>query len=262
MNRLCLMFLIVAGACGASYSQSSKIPSAHGLNFSSLKISKAPDIQIDCYAQHDSLELFWSYFDLATCVCPCGPTLAIGSNKTFYVSKKAMNFSEYRGNTFWPPDTTLFAKCSTSTGTKYLVSLWPCNFPSEILQCKYPYGPLTQSTLDSVYTRLLVFATRINGAPRYLPVKIDSVITHGFFCSAMGGPNYYPIYDSLCISWSTSVQADVPVRSVSQSIAPARHTGPITVSGRTLRGVLPASSVYVDKERKLLRTGDRKQGGR
>jgi hypothetical protein len=259
MNRLFLAFLIVAGVCGVLYSQSSKIPSGYGLNFSSLKISKATNTQLNCFAQIDSLELFWSYYDLATCLCPCGPALAIGSNKPFYVSKKAMNFSEYRGSTFWPPDTALFAKCSTKTN--YPLSSWPCNFPSEILQCKYPYGPLTQSTLDSVYTRLLVFAARYNGSPRYLPVKIDSIITHGFFCSAMGSPNYYPIYDTLCVSWITSVQADVPIRSVSRAIAPARHAGRISVSGRALQGGKPSCGVYLDGEKKVLRTEEKKQGG-
>jgi hypothetical protein len=156
----------------------------------------------------DSIDFYWMYYEGCTCMCACCPSIAVASKRPFYVSKKAMAYGDYNGDTAKLADTTVFAKCSTSTFSIDISC--PVPFPSATLLG--PYG-LVPGGADTLSTRLLVFRTRVMSPRlRYIPLKIDRIVSRNPNCP--WGTS--TVYDSIQVTYGNLLTGTaIPARYAS-----------------------------------------------
>jgi hypothetical protein len=193
MRHFSTLLLTAALFCSA-YSDTVVLPSRSGLSFSPFSTFRDNASSLSCAVITQTTDFYWCYYEGCTCMCPCCPGIAVASKRPFYVSKKAMDYSGYLGNPAKLADTTLFAKCSTSTppfGTGCLIS------SAALVQPAANLG-LVPGGLDSLPTRLLVFQTIYQ---MYVPVRIDGVASHYGTCMNSS----YIIYDTLRMTYGNSL---------------------------------------------------------
>ena len=99
------------------------------------------------------------------------------------MSRKAMNYGDYKGDTAKLADTALFVKCDTIAFPFGL----SCYFlPSYFSSAPLVFGPygLVPGGEDTLSTRLLVIRTRFSNYPplRYVPLKIDRIVSRSPNC--------------------------------------------------------------------------------
>jgi hypothetical protein len=139
----------------------------------------------------------------------------IESVRPFYMSRKDMNYSDYKGDTAKLADTTLFVKCTTSVGCQSASLLFDNSLSMfEFLIGTVPnYNLVISGGVDSLSTRLFVFETR-NFV--YVPLRIDKVILGEIIYNITG--QLYPKFDSICITFGNSLIAtEVHTKSTSFS---------------------------------------------
>jgi hypothetical protein len=196
----------------SSYAGTVTLPSGSWVSFTpippydfSWAVSSNP---LSCLS--DSTDFYWKYYEGCTCMCFCCPSIAVASKRPFYVSRQAMDYGDYKGDTAMLADTTLFVKCSTST---YSIGIsCPVPFSSASLVTAGNYG-LVPGGADSLYTRLLVFRTRFNYylPLRYIPLKIDRIVSRDGNCPYAGMTATF--YDSIQVTFGNTLTGTaIPAR--------------------------------------------------
>ena len=185
---------------------------------------------------NSSHDFFWAYYDNCTCLCPCCPSITIGSPRPFYLSKRAMNGDELKsmGAGGWAQlqDTTLFAKCSTGTG--------PFTVGCGQFDCR-------GTAKDTLCTRLFVIQL-MSGIMR---LKINAIYSHSPQCPY----GYSEAIDSIKIAYgiSTPVEPQTSVRPTVAPVNPVPSRGLTTVSGRSVRGPALSRGAYISGNKKTVR---------
>lgn len=195
--------------------------------------SKYPNLEYDFY---------WTYYDYGTCLCSCLPFITIGSPHPFYLSKRAMDGSEFT-NIAQLQDTTLFLKCSTAT---YPFS-GGCKMASRQFNCLIP------NDRDTLCTRLFVLQTKNgNYMGNYMPLKIRSIHDSIVPCPYLGISR---IIDSLTVAYgiATPVEPRMSVSSQLARIHSIRSGRLTTVSGRSVHGPALSPGTFIDGNKKTLR---------
>jgi hypothetical protein len=189
----------------SSYAGTVTLPNPSGMSFSpvppndfSYTVSSNPP---SCPS--DSIDFYWSYYEGCTCMCFCCPAITATSGRPFYVSRHAMDYSDYKGDTVKLADTNLFVKCSGSVSGG-------CPISSTTLIGNYglvPGGP------DTLFTRLLVLRTRFSYylPLRYIPLKINRIVSRGEKCTYPGQTSTF--YDSIQVTFGNTLTVTaVPAR--------------------------------------------------
>ena len=201
--RIIQGIILAATLFVSSYAGTVTLPNPSGMSFSpvppndfSYTLSSNPP---SCPS--DSIDFYWSYFEGCTCLCFCCPAITATSGRPFYVSRHAMDYSDYKGDTAKLADTNLFVKCSGSVSGG-------CPISSGTLIG--PYG-LVPDGADSLYTRLLVFRTGFNYylSLRYVPLKIGRIFSRNPTCP--WGTS--TVYDSIQVTFGNTLTGTaVPAR--------------------------------------------------
>jgi hypothetical protein len=197
MRRFLFILLTAALFCSV-FSSTVTLPSRSGMGFSPSSTFRDAAPNTSCPALTATTDFFWCYYEGCTCLCPCCPGIAIASKRPFYVSKKAMDYSGYLGNPAKLADTALFTKCSTSINHPFDAG---CPFSAAYLVQKAGNFGLVSGGVDALPARLLVFQTI---SSMYVPVRIDRVTSSSAAC-VMGGNSFYTVYDSLQMTYGTSL---------------------------------------------------------
>jgi hypothetical protein len=144
------------------------------------------------------------YEEGCLCMCSCCPTINIASKRPFYISKHAMNYSDYHDDTAKLTDTSLFIKCDTSEYPMWTQCPPQQQFSSIIFLTKALTVGFV-SNVDSLYKRLLVFGIRFPfpRALNFIPLKIDHVDSTTYYCPF--DPGTSTRYDSIHITFEKSL---------------------------------------------------------
>jgi hypothetical protein len=256
MRSKIVLVVLVCGLCGVSLAQDTTLSNMAGLNFISNKTVQYGLNNFPCSDQKDTFDFFWCYYDECVCMCPCCAAIVVASRLPFFVSKKAMNYSDFKANYSKLVDTTLFVKCSTST------SPYPfgtgCRISSAKLMSKAT-GMISAVNEDSLYQRMYFFCISRWGS--YIPLKINKIYKHYYSCSMGYGMTDWPEYDSIAISYGNSVTGTVMPTSrppAGRTGKLAQYRGLFTLSGRSMPGTAKSNAMYVDGTKAELRSSVKK----